>query len=330
MCSFLLTTWSNGCIIFPKIDHVVNVTNMANMEVGAMNIIEVSNLTKYYGKSRGITGVDLQVKQGEIFGFIGPNGAGKSTTIRTLLAFIYPTSGSARIFDMDCFRDSARIKKDVGYLPSEVSYYDDMKVKDLLNYSAKFYDKDCSNRIAELSGIFELDMNKRIDALSFGNKKKVAIIQALLHEPKLLILDEPTGGLDPLMQNKFFDILREENKKGTTIFFSSHILSEVQKLCDRVAIIKEGCILKVEEIEKLRSNKYKKIKVEFRNGGSLGDLNLPSIMDVKVKNKQVEFLYGGQINEIVRKLSQREIENLWIEEPSLEEVFMHYYEKEDK
>jgi len=296
--------------------------------VVGVSVIEINNLTKYYGKSRGIEGVNLQVEDGEIFGFIGPNGAGKSTTIRTLLAFIYPTSGNAKIFGMDCFKDSARIKENIGYIPSEVNYYEDMKVKDLLNYSAKFYKKDCSSRIAELGEVFELDMNKRIDALSYGNKKKVAIIQALLHEPKLLILDEPTGGLDPLMQNKFFDILRAENKKGVTIFFSSHILSEVQKLCDRVAIIKDGRILKVEEIEKLRSNKYKKVKVEFRNGDSIEDLKLPNIVNVSMKNRQAEFLYGGQINEIIRKLSQHEIENLWIEEPSLEEIFMHYYEKE--
>lgn len=295
-----------------------------------MSVIEITNLTKYYGKARGIEGVNLQVKEGEIFGFIGPNGAGKSTTIRTLLAFIYPTAGNAKIFGMDCFKDSARIKKDIGYIPSEVNYYEDMKVKDLLNYSAKFYRKDCSSRIAELGEVFELDMNKRIDTLSYGNKKKVAIIQALLHEPKLLILDEPTGGLDPLMQNRFFDILRAENKKGTTIFFSSHILSEVQKLCDRVAIIKDGRILKVEEIEKLRSNKYKKVRVEFKNGGSIEDFNLPSVVNLSVKNRQAEFLYGGQVGELIRRLSQYEIENLWIEEPSLEEIFIHYYEKEAK
>jgi len=290
-----------------------------------MSIIEIRNLTKYYGKSRGVVDVSLDIIEGEIFGFIGPNGAGKSTTIRTLLAFIYPTSGSASIFGMDCISEHARIKRDIGYLPAEVNYYDDMKVKDLLHYSSKFYNKDCSRRINELAEIFELDLGRKIDQLSFGNKKKVSVIQALIHEPKLLILDEPTGGLDPLMQNNFFEVLREENKKGTTIFFSSHILSEVQKVCDRVAIIKEGRILKVEDIEKLRSTKYKKVKLEFKNEDSIVDINLPGIVDSNVKNRHMEFLYSGQIDEMIKKLAEKEIENMWIEEPSLEEIFMHYY-----
>lgn len=295
-----------------------------------MKAVEIINLTKYYGKHRGINNVSFDIHEGEIFGFIGPNGAGKSTTIRTLLGFIHPSGGDARIFGMNCFTEIEKVKREIGYLPSEVNYYDDMKVKDLLAYSAKFYHKDCSKRTEELCALFQVEVNKKMESLSFGNKKKVAIVQALLHEPKLLILDEPTGGLDPLMQNNFFEVLREENKKGTTIFFSSHILSEVQKLCDRVAIIKEGRMLKVEQMETLRSNKYKKIKLEMGNGDKVEDLALPRVMDLTVKNRQAEFLYGGDVNEIIRKLSERKIENLWIEEPSLEEIFMHYYEKEGK
>ena len=199
-----------------------------------MNVIEVKNLTKTYGKSRGISDVSFNVEQGEIFGFIGPNGAGKSTTIRTLLSLIHPTSGSATIFGKDIVKDAPAIKKDIGYLPSEVFYYDNMRVKDLLKYSASFYKKDCRKRMNELAEIMELDLNRKIDDLSLGNKKKVGIVQGLLHEPKLIILDEPTSGLDPLMQHKFFELLEEENKKGATILFSSHILSEVQRLCDRV------------------------------------------------------------------------------------------------
>jgi ABC-2 type transport system ATP-binding protein len=205
------------------------------------------------------------VQEGEVFGFIGPNGAGKSTTIRTILNFIQPTKGKAKIFGLDCFTQSEKIKNEIGYLPSEVHCYDDMKVKDLLNYSAKFYKKDCRLRITELCDSLELNTDKKLEELSFGNKKKVGIVQALLHEPKLLILDEPTSGLDPLMQNKFFEILKEENKKGVTIFFSSHVLTEVQKMCDRVAIIKEGKILNIESIDNLRANTYKKIKIELKN-----------------------------------------------------------------
>ena len=293
-----------------------------------MAIIEIKDLTKYYGKARGIIDVNLKVKEGEIFGFIGPNGAGKSTTIRTILNFIYPTKGSAKIFGLDCIKDSKEIRKDIGYLPSEVNYYDDMKVIDLLNYSASFYKGDYRDRIKSLSERLELDLNRKIEDLSFGNKKKVSIVQALLHKPKLLILDEPTGGLDPLMQNRFFEILREENKDGTTIFFSSHILSEVQKMCDKVAIIKEGKILKIEDIEKLRNNKFKNVKIELNDDADL-DLNIKGVINKEVINKTVKLLFNGDIKELVGMVNGIDITNIWIEEPSLEEIFIHYYEKEE-
>ncbi len=228
-----------------------------------MKVVDIKNLTKTYKKNRGIKNLTFSIEEGEIFGFIGPNGAGKSTTIRTLLNFIYPTSGSATIFGKDIIKDSKEIRQNVGYLPSEVHYYDDMKVIDLLKYSAGFYKKFNSKRMTELAERLDLDLNRKIEDLSFGNRKKVGIIQALLHEPKLLILDEPTGGLDPLMQNTFFELLAEERKKGTTIFFSSHILSEVQKMCDRVAIIKEGELVKVETIENLTKKNLKYITITF-------------------------------------------------------------------
>ncbi|NMB01337.1 MAG: ATP-binding cassette domain-containing protein, partial [Firmicutes bacterium] len=201
------------------------------------NVIEINQLSKYYGKQRGIEDVTFSVKQGEIFGFIGPNGAGKSTTIRTLLALIYPTSGTATIFGKDCIKEAPVIAQDIGYLPSETFFYENMKVRDLLKYAETLYKKDCSKRIDELTSRLNLDVTRKIRDLSFGNKKKVGIVAGLLHSPKLLILDEPTSGLDPLMQQTFFDILREENQKGATILFSSHILSEVQKMCDRIAIL---------------------------------------------------------------------------------------------
>jgi ABC-2 type transport system ATP-binding protein len=219
-----------------------------------VSIIEVNNLTKYYGKSRGIVDVSFNVEEGEIFGFIGPNGAGKSTTIRLLLSLIYPTSGSAKIFGKDCIEYGPMLRQDIGYLPSEVFYYEGMKVLDLLKYSASFYKKDCSERMYELAEIMELDLKRRIDDLSYGNKKKVGIVQGLLHEPRLLLLDEPTSGLDPLMQRKFFDLVREENEKGATVFFSSHILGEVQRLCSRVAIIKEGSLIETQDIKTLQKD----------------------------------------------------------------------------
>ncbi|TDL72300.1 ABC transporter ATP-binding protein [Rhodococcus qingshengii] len=293
-----------------------------------MNVIEIKNLTKTYGKARGISDISFNVEEGEIFGFIGPNGAGKSTTIRTLLSLIYPTSGSATIFGKDTVQFAPEIKKEIGYLPSEVFYYDNMKVKDLLNYSASFYKKDCSKRIKELAEIMNLDLNKRIDDLSLGNKKKVGIVQGLLHEPKLIILDEPTSGLDPLMQQKFFELLEEENRKGATILFSSHILTEVQRLCNRVAIIKEGKIVTVEKISTLKENTYKKFKVETKSALDQNYFNLEGVNKLEVKANLTSFLFKGNINEVMRKIADIEISNLWIEEPDLEEIFMHYYEKE--
>lgn len=293
-----------------------------------MNVIEINHLTKNYGKSRGIHDVSFTVEEGEIFGFIGPNGAGKSTVIRALLSLIHPTSGSATIFGKDCGKYAPEIASDVGYLPSEVFYYEKMKVIDLLKYSASFYKKDCSKRIEELAKILNLDLTKRIDNLSFGNKKKVGIVQCLLHEPKLIILDEPTSGLDPLMQQKFFDLLREENKKGATILLSSHVLSEVQRLCNRVAIIKEGEIVKVEKISDLTENNYKKIRIETMNEIQQDLFDLNGVSNLQVEGKKVSFLFKGNINLITKKLSDIEILNIWIEEPSLEEIFIHYYEKE--
>ncbi len=293
-----------------------------------MYAIETNNLCKSYGKARGIIDVNLKIENNEVFGFIGPNGAGKSTTIRTILNFIFPTSGSAKIMGFDCIKESKKIRELIGYLPSEVNYYDDMKIRDLLEYSGKFYNKDCSKRIKELSDIFEVDSSKKINQLSLGNKKKVGIIQALLHEPKLVILDEPTSGLDPLMQKTFFEVLREENKKGATIFFSSHILSEVQEMCNKVAIIKEGKILKTEEISKLRDAQFKKVMVNFNN--EILNINIPGAINTIKLGTSVKFLYNGDINALIDNLHKNKIKNLTIEEPSLEEIFMHYYTKEDK
>ncbi|MFX3616325.1 MAG: ATP-binding cassette domain-containing protein [Sporolactobacillus sp.] len=293
-----------------------------------MNAIEIKHLTKTYGKSRGIYDLNLSVGQGEVFGFIGPNGAGKSTTIRTLLGLIHPTSGEASIFGQSCF-EHPEVRKELGYLPSEVFYYDNMKVIDLLNYSASFYKKDCSKRIKELAATMNLDLGRKISDLSFGNKKKVGIVQGLLHEPKLIILDEPTGGLDPLMQQKFFELLRQENQKGATIFFSSHILTEVQKMCDRVALIKEGRIIRLEKISALQENTYKRISLELAHEANPEDFQIAGVSDFKIKKNAVSFIFKGNINLIIHQLAGVELRNLTVEEPDLEEIFLHYYEKED-
>ncbi len=295
-----------------------------------MNIIETSQLTKYYGKNRGIINVNLKITEGEVFGFIGPNGAGKSTTIRTLLNFIHPTSGIAKIFGMDCTKESESIKKEIGYLPAEINYYDDMTVSDLLEYSSKFYEGDFDARTKELCNIFEVEKNKKIEELSSGNKKKTALVQALLHRPKLLILDEPTNGLDPLMQQKFFEVLKNENKNGTTIFFSSHILSEVQKMCSKVAIIREGKILKIETIDNLRASNYKKVTVEFDSAEMADEYKAEGMTSKKTRGSQAYFLYRGPVEKLVASLYRVKIKNLNIQEPELEEIFMHYYAKEEE
>lgn len=292
-----------------------------------MDVISIQGLSKYYGRSRGIENVTFSVKEGEIFGFIGPNGAGKSTTIRTLLGLLHPTSGSATIFGKDITLHGPSIREHIGYLPSEVFYYEKMKVKELLEYSASYYPGDHTKRMHELASRLELDLHRRIEDLSYGNKKKVGIVQGLLHSPKFIILDEPTSGLDPLMQHTFFSLLKEENERGATILFSSHILQEVQHLCHRVAIIKEGVIVKVEEVASLLANTTKKVKLV----GQL-DPRVFASLDVKdmvVQEQSLSFVYQGAIEPLMKIISECSLKDILIEDPTLEEIFMHYYTREN-
>lgn len=289
-------------------------------------MIKINDLTKYYGKNaRGILDVSLDIEKGEIFGFIGPNGAGKSTTVRTLLNLIFPTSGDATIMNLDIIKDSVEIRKHVGYIPSEINFYGDMNVEDFLHYSASFFDVEYEEKMYSLIQKLELDLSKKIEDLSFGNKKKVAIVQALLHSPEILILDEPTSGLDPLMQNMFFTIVEEEKKNGTTIFFSSHILSEVQRICDRVGIIKEGKLIKVEKIDDIMRARAKKVRIKTTEDFIKEDDN---IVDLNRENGYLSFVYTGDIDRLLKLLQGKDIKDLTIIEPTLEEIFMHYYEKE--
>ncbi len=290
-----------------------------------MDVIKFNKLTKYYGDVLGCKNIDFNVQEGEIMGFIGPNGAGKSTTIRTMLSLIYPTSGNTVIFGKDSIDFGPEVRKEIGYLPSEIFYYDKMKVKNLLKYSASFYDKDCEERIEYLAGVMELDLNRKIQDLSYGNKKKVGIVQGLLHSPKLIILDEPTSGLDPLMQQKFFNLIREENKKGATVLFSSHILSEVQQLCDRVAIIKDGEIINIQEIKAIAEDTYKKITIKGENLNH-GKFNIDGVTNLEEQNHKVRFFFRGDVNEIIKIVATANLSDIIIEEPTLEEIFMHYYE----
>lgn len=287
-----------------------------------MNAIQLSNLTKYYGKSRGILNLNLDVKEGEFFGFIGPNGAGKSTTIRTLLGLITPSSGQAKIFDETIRQRNPQIRSHIGYLPSEAVFYRGMKVKDLLKLSADLHHKDCPAEREILCRRLQLDVNRKVDELSFGNRKKVAIVSALQHQPKLLILDEPTSGLDPLMQREFFHIIRERNEQGATVFLSSHVLSEIQRNCTRAAIIREGRIIACDRVEALSKTNAKRISVQ----GQVSLDSLEEIRDLKENDGIFSFLYGGDIHRLLETLSAGTITDLSISDPDLDEIFLHYYE----
>ncbi|MDO4473308.1 MAG: ABC transporter ATP-binding protein [Eubacteriales bacterium] len=289
-----------------------------------MEIIKTTKLTKYYGKARGIIDLDLTVTKGEFFGFIGPNGAGKSTTIRTLLGLIAPTSGSAVIFGKDVTKEKESILHDIGYLPSEALFYQGMKVKDVLKLSADLRKNDCTAEAKLLCERLQLDVSRKVDELSFGNRKKVAIVCALQHRPDLLVLDEPTGGLDPLMQKEFFDILRERNKEGATILLSSHVLSEIQRNCTRAAIIRDGRIIACNSVDVLSQTNAKRITVH----GSVDLDHLIGVRDRKETGDSLSFLYSGDMNSLLRTLSLGQVSDLTVMEPDLEEVFLHYYEKD--
>lgn len=289
--------------------------------------IVLNELTKHYGKHRGINNLSFSVNQGEFFGFIGPNGAGKSATIRTLMGLIRPTGGSASIFDLDCHSKASVIARDVGYLPSENSYYENMKVRELLQYTADLYGMDCKTKMKELADRLNLDLSRKIADLSLGNKKKVGIVSAIMTSPKLIIMDEPTSGLDPLIQQAFYDILKEENSRGATVFFSSHVLSEVQKLCDRVAILKEGQLIGIQSIKELRESGYKKVSLSAKEAIPRDFFDLSGIANYAetADKTSVSFMYNGNITAIIDKLHLLHLDDVLLEEPSLEEIFMHYY-----
>ncbi|MEF9922404.1 MAG: ABC transporter ATP-binding protein [Anaerovoracaceae bacterium] len=291
-----------------------------------MNIIETKNLTKYYGKPRGILDINLAVEEGEIFGFIGPNGAGKSTTIRTLLGLISPTSGKGKILGLDCQKDKKEILSLVGYMPSEAMFYDDMRVDEIIKFSAKLHNKDCKIEAATLCERLELDAKKKIRELSLGNRKKVAIVCALQHDPKVYILDEPTSGLDPLMQKLFFDLLHEKNNSGATIFLSSHVLSEIQRHCNRAAIIRNGEIITCDTVANLSQTSARKVHL---NG--ITDLQgLVGVREVVNIDDGVSFLYNGDIKLLISWLNDLPVKDVTITEPDLDEIFMHFYQKEGK
>ena len=288
------------------------------------SVIKIKDLTKKYGKSRGVENINLDIEKGTIYGFIGPNGAGKSTTIKCMMNFINKNSGEIYINNQLVNNRNYKIKENIGYLPSEIHLYDNLTVKKMLDYSASFYKKDCSKRRKELVEKLEVEENKKIEELSLGNQKKVGIILALMHEPKVVIMDEATSGLDPLMQERFYEILEEEKQKGTTIFFSSHILSEVKRICDKVAIIKDGQIIKIEDISSFDTSEVVEVKMTSPQIEEIiQELKVEKIKDRK--ENEVKFIYKREINQLIKVISKYTILKILIEELDLEEIFMHYY-----
>lgn len=286
-------------------------------------MLKIDKLTKYYGKIKGIENLSLELNKGEIFGFIGPNGAGKSTTIKCIMNLINKNSGDIYIDGKINNKDDLELKEIIGYLPSEISLYDDMTVKQILDYNAQFYKKDTSFKRKELVTKFQLDESKKVEQLSLGNLKKLGIVLALVHDPKLIILDEPTSGLDPIMQDVFYNILKEEREKGNTIFYSTHILSEIKKICDRVGIIKDGNLIKVETLKEMKNNNLVIVTIKSRKIA-----NIKTELKLKIleeNEEEIKILYNDDINKLIKLLECYNLEKLLIEELSIEDMFIHYY-----
>lgn len=287
-------------------------------------IISLEHVCKSYGKMRGISDVTLQVMEGEIFGFMGPNGAGKSTTIRSILGLIKADSGKIQIFDRDINKEKIEILQDIGYMPSETMFYPKMKVVDILDYSMALRGKDCKKQQQLLCERLDLDPQKRIETLSLGNRKKVAIVCAMQHNPKLYIFDEPTSGLDPLIQKEFFDMIVEKKQQQATVFFSSHVLSEVKNCCTKGAIIKEGKVIRTDTIENLFSFGIKKV-ILFGLSSLPSELSNLEVQNLQCFEQKIEFYYKQDTKELLRQLMRYSWNDIRIEEPDLETVFLHYY-----
>ena len=288
-----------------------------------MNVIETKKLTKFYGKIKGVEDLTFNVKKGEIFGFLGPNGAGKTTTIRTLLGYLNKTSGEAYIFGKDIENNIVEIKQEVGYIPGDLNIYGHMTGKQFLDYFSSLRNRDMSLLDAMLE-IFELPLDRKVKGYSKGMKQKLGIIQAFMDNPEMVIMDEPTSGLDPLLQQKFYEFLLKQKKKGKTIFFSSHVLSEVDKICDRVGIIRDGKLVTLENVETLKNKSGKKIRLRIKEKPE----KFKGPKDMKIKNGWIEFVTTDNIDKWIKKFSKYTVLDLDINDFSLEDIFIHYYEGE--
>ena len=291
-----------------------------------MSVIKVENISKDYGSGRGVFDLSFEVNKGEIFGMLGPNGAGKTTTIRQLMGFIKSDKGSAEILDMECFANRENIQSKLGYLPGEIAFMDEMKGSDFIKFIAEMKSIRNKNRIKELTDLFELDVGRKIKSMSKGTKQKIAIVCAFMNEPEVVILDEPTSGLDPLMQKKFIELILEEKKKGTTIFMSSHIFEEIEKTCDRAAILKEGKLITIENMEELKSKKNKNFEVVFKTNEEA--LNFKNKIGFKseIDNNIVKVsIVSNEVNNFIKELSNYNILDINSSSQTLEELFLHFY-----
>lgn len=292
-------------------------------------IIRTEKLTKFYGKQRGIINLDLEINQGEIFGYLGPNGAGKTTTIRLLLGLIFPTSGLANVLRYDIVRESIQIRENVGYIPGDVRLYPKMTGNELLDYFARFRPDKPPVLKNELVKRLDIDLAPRIKEYSHGNKQKLALVIAFMHDPELLILDEPTLGLDPLVQQEFYLLLKEFKSRGKTVFLSSHILPEVERICDRVGIIKEGRLVAVENLETLHLKEVRHLDVTFDKDIDPAEFQLPGVSIVSAQNKSFRLRVRGEIDPVLKTIARFHVEDLVFTHASLEEVFLEFYGKEE-
>jgi ABC-2 type transport system ATP-binding protein len=288
-------------------------------------MIDVRDVTMTYPSGKGIFDVTFRVGEGQVLGYLGPNGAGKTTTIRCLLGFTKPNSGNCTIGGLDCVARAPEIQKTLGYIPGEIAFLDGMTGTDFLKFMAQMRGMRDLSKQKELVERFELDPRKEIKKFSKGMKQKLGIVTAFMHDPPVLILDEPTSGLDPLMQKTFFDLIKKENERGATVLFSSHILSEVQRICDRVAIIKEGKIVSVQKIGELQSSAYKNVGFTPKAGADPKGFSVPGAQKIEVSGQNVSFIFKGDVNALLAEIGRYPLSNVDITEPTLEEIFMHYY-----
>ncbi len=294
----------------------------------ATAVISTEGLTKYYGRHLGIEALDLEVSAGEIFGYLGPNGAGKTTTIRILTGFLRATSGAARVHGLDCWKDTVRVKARVGFLPDSPSLYEQLTGLEFLDYMSRLQNGGRAGLRDELCDRLEhsqADLRRKIKGYSHGMRKKLAIIQATEHDPEVLIMDEPTDALDPLIQQRLFDLLTELRSRGRTVFFSSHNLAEVERLCDRVAIVRAGRLVTVETVSALRARKTRQMDVVLAEDPPADALRLPGVLSLERQGRHLRFLVQGDINPVLRELAKLEVEDIVFEHASLEDVFLDYY-----